>query len=137
MTDPAQLTAWQDRLNATPFAAWLGLALEGCDDTGIIMRLRSRPEILGSPSTGALHGGILATLIDTGASYAVMLRTERSVATIDMRVDFHRPGQSSEYRIEGNAIKIGHTVSTGEARVIDSEGKLVASGRAVFMNVER
>ena len=91
MPEGTTLERLQQRLEITPFAAWLGLKLEVVDDHGITMRLQMRPELQGSPATRSLHGGVTASLIDTASSYAVMARTGRSVATIDMRIDYHRP----------------------------------------------
>lgn len=127
----------QQRLAITPFAAWMGLKLESVDDHGVTMRLTMRPELRGSPSTRALHGGVTASLIDTASSYAVMALTGRSVATIDMRIDYHRLGNADEYCIAGCIVRLGRTLATADAQVLDSQGTLVASGRAVFLNVDR
>ena len=137
MSEGTTLERLQQRLEITPFAAWLGLKLEVVDDHGITMRLQMRPELQGSPSTRALHGGVTASLIDTASSYAVMARTGRSVATVDMRIDYHRPGNSDAYRIRGFILRLGRTLTTADAQVLDNQGALVASGRAVFLNVDR
>jgi uncharacterized protein (TIGR00369 family) len=127
----------QQRLDDTPFAAWLGIVVESCDEAGVVMRLASRRELQGSPSTRSLHGGVAASLIDTASSYAVMARTGRTIATIDMRVDYHRAGNSDLYRIEGSVVKLGRTIATADAKITDSSGALIASGRTVVMHMDR
>lgn len=127
----------QQRLDITPFAAWLGLVLQSSDTNGVVMRLVSRTEMQGSPTTRALHGGVTASLIDTAASYAVMAQTGRSVATVDMRVDYHRPGNSSAYIIQGSIVRLGRKLATADARVLDESGTLVASGRTVLIHIDR
>jgi uncharacterized protein (TIGR00369 family) len=137
MSDLIPIERLRERLGQTAFSAWLGMTLESADESGVVFRMPTRPEILGSPSTGALHGGVVATLIDTAASYAVMARTGRSIATVDMRVDYHRPALSPEYRVEGSIVRLGRTMATADARVYDDKGALVASGRAVLMHLDR
>jgi uncharacterized protein (TIGR00369 family) len=127
----------QRRINITPFAAWLGLIVESSDEHSLVLRLCLRAEFQGSPTTQDLHGGVTASLIDTATSYVVMARTGRSVVTIDMRVDYHRPGSSSEYRVKGSIVRLGKTLATADAQIRDSGGALVASGRALVMHVDR
>lgn len=136
MSELIPIQQLRERLGQTPFAVWLGLILDSFEDSGVIFRMSTRPELLGSPSTGALHGGVVASVIDTAASYAVMARTGRSVATVDMRVDYHRPAICSEYRIEGSIVRLGRTVATADARMYD-KGALLASGRALLMHVDQ
>jgi uncharacterized protein (TIGR00369 family) len=137
MTEMKTLEQLQQRLDNTPFAAWLGIVVESSDEAGVVMRLSSRRELQGSPSTKSLHGGVAASLIDTASSYAVMARTGRTIATIDMRVDYHRAGNSDLYRIEGSVVKLGRTIATADAKITDSSGALIASGRTVVMHMDR
>jgi uncharacterized protein (TIGR00369 family) len=137
MSELTPIQQLRERLAQTAFSAWLGLTLESSDDSGVAFRMSARPEMLGSPSTGALHGGVVASLIDTAASYAVMARTGHSVATVDMRVDYHRPAISPEYRIEGSIVRLGRTMATADARMYDDKGSLLASGRALLMHLNR
>ena len=52
-----------------------------------------RPDLVGDPSRGVLHGGVVTTLIDTAAGGAVYSTVEMGtpVATLDMRIDYLRP----------------------------------------------
>jgi uncharacterized protein (TIGR00369 family) len=137
MSELIPLQRLRERLGQTAFSVWLGLILESSEDSGVIFRMPTRREMLGSPSTGALHGGVVASLIDTAAAYAVMARTGRSLATVDMRVDYHRPAISPEYRVEGSIVRLGRTMATADARMYDDKGALLASGRALLMHVDR
>jgi uncharacterized protein (TIGR00369 family) len=137
MSELIPIERLRERLGQTAFSVWLGLVLESSETSGVVFRMPSRPEILGSPSTGALHGGVVASLIDTAASYAVLARTGRSLATVDMRVDYHRPAISPQYRVEGSIVRLGRTMATADARMYDDKGALLASGRALLMHLDR
>ena len=105
----------RQRLQDTPFSAWLGMRLTCCDDSGVTLELPARADLVGSPTTRALHGGLYAVMIDTAASYAVMAHTGRSVATVVMRVDFHRPGKAERYVVTGSVVRIGRTLGVADA----------------------
>ena len=52
-----------------------------------------RPELVGDPSRGVLHGGVVTTLIDATAGGAVYasIPHDTSLATLDMRIDYLKP----------------------------------------------
>ena len=81
---------------------------------------------------GIAHGGILATLIDLGADWAMVRKTGRGVPTIDMRVDYHAVAMPGDLTIKGKIVRMGGQFSTAEAQVFDAQGKLLASGRGTY-----
>jgi len=121
-----------ERLSVAPFHKWLGLELTEMTDDSIIIRVPWREEFVVNVDVGYTHGGILATLIDVAADYAIAAKLGRPVPTIDMRVDYHRAAMKGDLIVEAKALKLGAMFSTGEAWVYDEAGKLLASGRGVY-----
>jgi uncharacterized protein (TIGR00369 family) len=115
-----------------PFHEWLGVELVGLDETGIAIRMPWRAEFVSDPDRGYAHGGVLASLIDLAADYAVAARLGRGAPTVDMRVDYHRAAMPGPLIARASVIKVGGTLATAEARVFDERDELVASGRALF-----
>jgi uncharacterized protein (TIGR00369 family) len=140
-------SAWRNRENTAPkldfetlaamvkdcpFHEWLGVELVSLDATGIAIRMPWRAEFVSDPDRGYTHGGVLASFIDLAADYAVAAKLGRGAPTVDMRVDYHRAAMPGPLLARAAVIKLGGTLATAEARVLDEHDELVASGRALF-----
>jgi len=133
---PNILTAEQlsDKFLTPPYHQWLGLSLQTLNDDGVELSIRWRPEFVVNVDPGNTHGGILATLVDIAADCAIAAKLGKALPTVDMRVDFHRMAGRGDLLARGKIIRIGRTIVTAEAWVIDNAGHTVASGRALFLN---
>ena len=127
----------QERISRAPFNTWLGLELIAWDERSVTLRLRNRRELSGQVTMRALHGGIIAALVDVGCSMAVIAQTGESIFTVDMRVDYLRPATDDEFTVRGEVVRLGRTLATAETQVIAADGKVVASGRAVLQHVRQ
>lgn len=121
----------QARLRRGPFHEWLGIEVLSVSEGEIELSAKWREEWVVNVEGGYTHGGILATLVDLTADWALVSQTGRGVPTIDLRVDYHRPALKGDLIAKGKVIKFG-SVSSAEAYVYDAEGKLLASGRGVY-----
>jgi uncharacterized protein (TIGR00369 family) len=115
------------------FHKWLGVKLKALDDTGVAIEMPWRAEFESDRVVGYAHGGILASLIDLAADYAVAARLGRGVPTVDMHVDYHRAAMPGPLVARAAVVKLGGTLGTAEARIYDERDNLIASGRALFM----
>jgi uncharacterized protein (TIGR00369 family) len=81
---------------------------------------------------GTVHGGWIATLLDSAMGCAVhsLVKPGQVYTTIDMTVSFVRPvfEKTGELRCEGKIIHAGGRVATAEGRVWDAAGALIAHG---------
>lgn len=59
----------------------------------VTLKIPFDPSLVGDPARGVVFGGVITTLLDHGGGIAVMcsLGEPRSVATIDLRIDYMRP----------------------------------------------
>jgi uncharacterized protein (TIGR00369 family) len=124
------------RLLKAPFHRWLGLSVAEVTPEEITVKAVWREEFVVNAEGGYTHGGILATLIDVVADYALAARLGRPFPTVDLRVDYHRPALRGELTCKGHVLKIGAQVSSAEASIFDAEGRLLASGRGVYLTVD-
>ena len=134
MAEMEQLTAEQVQAMLTrgPYHQWLGLRVLDVGDGTIEIGATWREEWVVNPDRRYTHGGVLATLVDLGADWAMVTKTGRGVPTIDLRIDYHAVAMPGDLTIRGKIVRMGSQFSTSEARVFDAEGKLLASGRGTY-----
>ena len=135
MTDTEQMTPdeVEQLLRRSPFHQWLGLKVLKVEADGVELKATWREEWVVHPERRYTHGGILASLVDVAADWAMVTRTRRGVPTIDMRVDYHAAAMPGDLIARGRIIKWGNQFSVAEARVFDESGKLLASGRGTYL----
>jgi len=129
ITDCALLN---ERIRRAPYHQWLGLSVVDAKEGEIVIEMPWRPELVVNPDAGYMHGGILATVVDLVADWALVTRLGRPFPTVDLRVDYHRPAMQGTLRATGRIVRLGSTFSTCEASVHDADGKLLASGRGTY-----
>lgn len=104
MTDAKAQIARQF-LAAIPHSQALGMTLDEVGDGVAVMSMPYDARFVGDPTTGVLHGGVVAALMDTCCGTAVMTHPTGPIgtATIDLRIDYMRaakPGQRLVARAE-------------------------------------
>ena len=81
---------------------------------------------------GTVHGGVMATLLDSALGCAVqsMLPAGTSYTTLELKVNYLRPitTKTGTVYCEGKIIYVGGRVATAEGRLTDAQGKLYAHG---------
>ena len=125
----------QERLIANKFNDWMGLSITELDEESIEISLKWREEMISNPKARWTHGGILGALVDVTADFMIAAKLGAPAPTVDLRIDYHRAATPGDLKALGRIIRIGRTFSTAEAEVLDSEGKLIASGRGVYYTV--
>ncbi len=95
---PINLETAKRFAEAVPHMAELGLEIVEAAPREGVMRLPFRDDLVGNPDTGVLHGGVITTLIDSIAGFAVFASMEemRPIATLDLRIDYLKPATAGE-----------------------------------------
>lgn len=115
--------------NSTGLHLFFSLA----EDSSVVC-LASIPDTFEGPP-GYVHGGIIATLLDETMSKAV--RSHGLVAmTRHMEIDYQRPVPSlSAIRLEGRVVRSDGRKHWTEAKLLSSEGSILAHGKGLFIEV--
>jgi uncharacterized protein (TIGR00369 family) len=86
---------------------------------------------------GIIHGGVVATLIDTATFWAVYMRVPEGdgLVNIDLKLNYLKPVLNGHLKAEGRAIRSGNSVSYAETKVLDNNGELIAHGTSTLMRL--
>ena len=120
-----------------PMAKFFGVKVLDVDDGYVKLLFPYREEFIGDPRSKRLHGGNTATALDLAggvASMTYMTSQEDDVATIDMRIDYLRPGQAKELHAVGTVLSKRRRSIVTDMKVYhpDEPDKIIAFGRGVF-----
>lgn len=115
-------------LNNSPYYRHLGMEVVEVGEGFSRLRLAIREEH--KNLYGILHGGVLASLLDSTCSIAVgtLLSPGEAAVTLDQRINFVSNVRGGTLYAEGRALHKGRYTGVGYGEVKDDEGNLVAAG---------
>jgi uncharacterized protein (TIGR00369 family) len=115
-----------------PVALLLGMAAPRVDPGRAVFTMEPG-EHLYNP-IGSVHGGILATLLDSALGCAVHSKLPAGVGytTVDLAVTYLRPVTRDTGRLtcESEVVHAGRKIATARAQIVDDEGRLYATATA-------
>jgi uncharacterized protein (TIGR00369 family) len=125
-------------ISAPPFASLLGIEVFDAGEGRFVMTLD--PQECHYNPMGCVHGGILATLLDSVMSAAVhtALPSGRGYITLEIKVNFLKPVYEHTGLImaEGNVVSCGRQIATAEGRIINEKNEVHATGTATCLIFE-
>ncbi len=131
-----------------PFNKLIGMKIETLDLDKIGIRFEMSPELVGNFTRGNLHGGVISSVLDvTGGMVAwtgIMKKMEgqsfdeiserfNKIGTIDIRVDYLRPGLGEYFIATGSTLRTGNKVSVTRMELHNDKGILIAVGTGTYV----
>ena len=132
---PAQLERIQKALSSVPFAKLLELELESVERGTATLALNVRKEL--TQNQGIVHGGAIASLIDTATAFAILslLEPGERVTTVDLTISYLRPVVRGRLRAVAKVIRGGRRLFVVSAEVLEDEEKLAATALSTYIRV--
>ena len=136
---------YQERL---PFNRLLGLSVTSLNSDGGTMAFSTRKDLIGNIFHRTLHGGVISSVLDAvgglTASASLVVRAAglseekvkamfAQVGTIDLRVDYLRPGRGERFTASGRIMRSGRKVAVVRMEMHNQDGLLVAVGTGTYM----
>jgi uncharacterized protein (TIGR00369 family) len=120
-----------------PFNKFLGVRVVLMEPGRVELEIPWRDELIGDPVKAAIHGGVISSLADAAGGFAVWSALEHPaarVSTIDLRIDYLRPGRCEALLAEAVAVRVGRTVGATDMRLFHASSRdaLVATGKGVY-----
>lgn len=132
-----------------PFNQLLGFKVEHVEGDKVEIILQWDDKLMGNPVHKILHGGVTAAVLDTVGSLAVLifgvehLQTEADITqyyqqlanggTLDMRVDYLRPGKGDKFIASAEVIRKGNKVAVCKMNLHNQSGMHIATGTATYI----
>ena len=133
MTHAQQVAYVQQRIDSNPFSKLLHLKAVSLWPDGAELEMPIQLRVM--QMLGLVHGGALATLVDSATACAIWPRLETEglkAVTLEMKINFLASPQGKFCRSRAELIRYGRTTAYLEAGVTDAGGKLCCRASATY-----
>ena len=126
----------------------LGLKIVSMEAERVAGRIEMKPELIGHFAHNRIHGGVISAGLDAMGGLAVMaaigarhmdeeplqrLHRFAKLGTIDLRIDYLRPGIGTHFELRAEVLRLGSRVATTRMEFLGADGKLLSSGAAAYI----
>lgn len=131
----AQRARIRKALANVPYAKFLGIKLDQVAVGTAVLSLRVREEL--KQNRGVVHGGAIASLIDSATAFAIItiLEPHESVTTVDLTISYLRPVSTGRMTASSKVIRAGRRMIAVSADVHDSRRTLVATSLSTYIRL--
>lgn len=122
-------------LQKVPFAKLIGLELEQVEPGAATLTMQVREQL--KQNHGVVHGGAVASLIDSATAFAVIsvLPPEERATTVDLTISYLRPMMEGCLRATARVQRAGRRLIVVSAEVTDDAGKLTATALSTYIKI--
>jgi len=133
--DPAKVARAQTAFAAVPYAKFLGLELGPITPSQVSVHLQVRDEL--RQNQGVVHGGAIASLIDTASAFAVLTQIElhERVTTTDLTIHYLRPVTSGRMIANARVVRGGKRLFVLAVEVINEREVLIATAVTTYIKI--
>lgn len=126
----------------------LGLKIVTLQPDRVVARIDMKPELVGHFAYHRVHGGVISAGLDATGALAVMaaigakhmdeapaqrLGRFHKLGTIDLRVDYLRPGIGTHFELHAQVLRLGSRVASTRMEFVGPEGQLMSAGSAAYI----
>jgi len=131
-----------------PFNRVLGFKVECVEGETVCVRFDMQPELVGNYVLETLHGGVISAVLDAtgglnvsvgllqklqGQPAAEIEQRMARIGTIDVRIDYLRPGRGHSFRATSDIMRTGKKVAVTRMQLHNDAGKLIAVGTGTYI----
>jgi uncharacterized protein (TIGR00369 family) len=126
----------------------LGLKIDSITPEHVTAHIAMKPELVGHYSFNRIHGGVISAGLDAMGGLAVMaaigarhmdepplqrLHRFAKLGTIDLRVDYLRPGIGERFELRAEVMRLGSRVASTRMEFLGADGKLLSTASAAYI----
>ncbi|HKE49656.1 MAG TPA: PaaI family thioesterase [Rhodanobacteraceae bacterium] len=131
--NPAYIEAVQETVHEAPYPKLIGLTIASLSFDRCRIELTLRDDHM--QPFGIVHGGVIATLIDTATFWAAFLRLpeDAGLVNVDLKLNYLKAVARGHLRAEGECLRFGRQISYTVASVYNEDNELIAHGTSTMM----
>jgi uncharacterized protein (TIGR00369 family) len=126
----------------------LGLKITSLKPERVIGRIAMKQDLVGHYAYNRIHGGVISAGLDAMGGLAVLaaigarhmdeppqqrLQRFAKLGTIDLRIDYLRPGISEYFELHAEVMRLGSRVASTRMEFYGADGKLMSTGAGAYM----
>ncbi len=126
----------------------LGLKITSLKSNQVKARIDMKPELVGHFSFNRVHGGVISAGLDAMGGLAAMaaigarhmdetplqrLQRFSKLGTIDLRVDYLRPGIGEWFELRAQVMRLGSRVASTRMEFLGADGKLLSTAAGAYI----
>jgi uncharacterized protein (TIGR00369 family) len=126
----------------------LGLKITSLKPERVAGRIEMKKDLVGHYAFNRIHGGVISAGLDAMGGLAVMaaigarhmdepplqrLNRFAKLGTIDLRVDYLRPGISEYFELQAEVLRLGSRVASTRMEFFGADGKLMSAGSGAYI----
>lgn len=130
-----------------PFNRILGIDVLSLHHDRPELRFDMRPDLVGNFTRNILHGGVISSVLDVTGGLVAFLGVQQKlkgkpvaeiverfsrIGTIDLRVDYLRPGLGEWFLARGFPLRTGNKVAVTRMELFNDRDDLIAVGTAAY-----
>lgn len=134
--------------NRLPFNRILGLHIISLKPDLVKVAFEMTDSLIGNYVQGSLHGGVISSVLDavgglTATAGMIQKKVDRPkeeiaqniarVGTIDLRVDYLRPGKGGSFTSSASIMRIGKKVAVTRMELHNDQDRLIAVGTGTYL----
>jgi uncharacterized protein (TIGR00369 family) len=132
---PEREQAIREKFEINHFPRLLGIEIDEIGPGRARLSVEVRKELL--QLQGVMHGGAIASLIDTAVAFAILGASEAPsrFTTVEMKVNYLSAIREGRVLAEARLIRDGRRIVVAECDVFDSKGRLAAKGLLTYIRL--
>jgi uncharacterized protein (TIGR00369 family) len=131
----SQIERIHEAIEAVPFAKLLGIELEEVAPGTATLGFDIKDEL--KQNHGVVHGGAIASLIDTATAFAIisLLPPNEQATTADLTISYLRPLKNGRAHSTARVVRAGRRLIVVSAELVDDAGKLIATALTTYIKI--
>ena len=123
------------KFESNHFPRMLGIEIDTIESGRAVLGVTIRKELL--QLQGVMHGGAIASLIDTAVAFAIasVSRTDDRFTTVEMKVNYLSPIRDGRVTADAKLIRDGRRIVVAECDVHDATSRLAAKGLLTYIRL--